>query len=80
MRQTEPSNGERPLFGAVTLAAQYFVWVPDARMSGLAPVLSIAVGLLQAAAGAITGPRLVDATRTPTPLRAGLLGAGTSLP
>jgi hypothetical protein len=66
-------------FGVVTLAVQYFAWLPNARMSGLAPVLTLVAGLLHAAAGAITGPRLMDASRTRTPSQAALLGAGTSL-
>jgi hypothetical protein len=66
-------------FGTVTMAVQYFAWLPNARMSGLAPALTIAAGLAHALAGAITGPRLVDGTRTRTPSQAGLLGAGTSL-
>jgi hypothetical protein len=48
-------------------------------MSRLATVLTSAAGLLNAFAGAITGPRLLDATRTRTAGQAGLLGAGTSL-
>ena len=64
-------------FGAVTLAVQYFVWLPDARMSG--GTLTIAAGLAHALAGSITGRRLLDGTRTRTPSQAGLLGAGTSL-
>jgi len=64
-------------FGVVTLAVQHFVWLPDARMSRLA--LTAAAGLAHALAGAITGPRLLDGTRTRTAGQAGLLGAGTSL-
>jgi hypothetical protein len=74
-----PRTASAIAFGAVTLAVQYFAWVPDVRMSGLVPVLTIAAGLVHALAGAITGPRLVDGTRTRTPWQAGLLGAGTSL-
>jgi hypothetical protein len=66
-------------FGAVTLVVQYFAWLPNARMSGLAPALTVAVAVSHAIAGAITGPRLVDRTRTRTPSQAGLLGACTSL-
>jgi hypothetical protein len=66
-------------FGTVTLAVQHFLWVPDARMSGLAPALTVLAALVHAVAGAITGPRLVDRVRTRTPSQAGLLGAGTSL-
>jgi len=78
IRQSPRTAG--PLaFGAVTLAVQHFAWLPDARMSGLTPALTIAAGLAHALAGALTGPRLVDGTRTRTPSQAGLLGAGTSL-
>ena len=53
--------------GAVTLVVQYFAWLPNARMSGLAPALAVAVGLSHAIAGAVTGPCPVDRTRTRTP-------------
>ncbi len=66
-------------FGVSTLVVQYFVWRPDARMSGLAPALTLTVALCHAIAGAMTGPRLVDRTRTSTASRAGLVGAVTSL-
>ena len=66
-------------FGVTTLVVQHFVWRPDARMSGLAPALTLAVALCHALAGAMTGPRLVDGTRTSTASRAGLVGAVTSL-
>jgi hypothetical protein len=66
-------------FGTLALVVQHFVWYPDARMSGLAPVLTIMVALCHAIAGATTGPRLVDGTRTSTASRAALLGAATSL-
>ncbi|HEX5413358.1 MAG TPA: hypothetical protein VFZ27_16015 [Terriglobia bacterium] len=66
-------------FGGLTLVVQHFVWYPDARMRGLAPVLTIAVALCHAIFGAMTGPRLVDGARTSTPSRAAMLGAITSL-
>jgi hypothetical protein len=66
-------------FGVVTLAVQHFLWVSDARMSGLAPALTVLAALVHAIAGAITGPRLMDRARTRTASQAGLLGAGTSL-
>ena len=66
-------------FGSLTLVVQHFVWYPDARMSGLAPVLTLMVALCHAIAGAMTGPRLVDGIRTSTASRAALLGAATSL-
>lgn len=67
------------VFGTVALVVQHFIWVSSSRTNGLAPVLTMAVGLLHAVAGAITAPRLLDATRTRTPSQAGLLGAATSL-
>jgi hypothetical protein len=48
-------------------------------MSGMVPGLTIGAGLAHAVAGAIIGPRLIDATRTRASLHAALLGAGTSL-
>jgi hypothetical protein len=66
-------------FGSLTAAVTHFAWVPDARMRGAAPALTIAAGVVHALAGAVTGPRLVDRTRTQTSLQAWLLGAGTSL-
>lgn len=66
-------------FGTATMAVTHLAWVPDARMRGLAPMLTIAAGVAHGLAGAITGRRLVDCTRTPTAGHAGLVGAGTSL-
>ena len=61
------------------MAVQHFVWFPAARTSGLAPILTIGVGLVYAAAGAVTGPQLVDPTRTRGLPQAGMVGACTSL-
>lgn len=66
-------------FGVSTLVVQHFAWHADARMRGLAPALTLAMGLCHALAGAMTGPRLLDGTRTSTASRAGLVGAVTSL-
>jgi hypothetical protein len=41
--------------------------------------LTVAAGVAHALAGAITGRRLLDATRTQTSLQAALIGAATSL-
>jgi hypothetical protein len=65
-------------FGASTLGVQYFAWYHDARMSGLAPALTVTVALCHAIAGALTSPRLLDSTRTSTAARAALIGAETS--
>jgi hypothetical protein len=74
-----PRTAAAIAFGTVTMAVTHFAWLPNARMSGLAPVLTIAAGGAHALAAAITGRRLVDGTRTRTSLQAGLLGAATSL-
>jgi len=66
-------------FGSAAMAVTHLAWVPEARMNGLTPALTIAAGVTHGVAGAITGRRLVDSTRTPTSLHAGLVGAGTSL-
>src|SRR5690349_21015206 len=66
-------------FGGATMAVTHLAWVPAARMNGLTPALTIAAGVAHGFAGAITGRRLVDSTRTPTSVHAGLVGAGTSL-
>ena len=74
-----PRTGSAVAFGVMTLAVVHFAWIPDARMNGLTPYLTSAAGLAHALAGAITGPRLVDRTRTRNLSQAALLGAGTSL-
>ena len=66
-------------FGFSTSTLTHFAWYSDVRMNGMIPALTLGAGLAHAAAGALTGPRLIDRTRTPTSLQAGLLGAGTSL-
>ncbi|HKT12275.1 MAG TPA: hypothetical protein VJW77_10670 [Terriglobia bacterium] len=66
-------------FGISTLVLQHFAWHANARMRGLAPALTLTVGLCHAIAGAVTGPRLADGTRTSTASRACLVGAVTSL-
>lgn len=66
-------------FGASTTILTHFAWYPGARLSGLVPALTLAAGLAHALGGSITGPRLMDAERTRTPLQAALLGAATSL-
>lgn len=77
--RSRPRSASALMFGAVTMAVQYFAWIPEARLSGLAPALTIAAGLAHAIAAAITGPRLLDPKRTRTASQAGLLGACTSL-
>lgn len=74
-----PRTAAALAFGSVTMAVTHFAWVPDARMNGLVPALTIAAGVAHAVAGAITGRCLVDRTRTRTSLEAGLVGAGTSV-
>lgn len=74
-----PRSAPALAFGVLTAALTHFAWYPDARMSGMVPALTIGAGLAHGAAGAIIGPRLIDAARTRTALHAALLGAGTSL-
>ena len=74
-----PRTAAALAFGSVTMAVTHLAWYPNARMNGLAPALTIAAGVAHALAGAITGRRLVDGTRTRTSAEAGLVGAGTSL-
>jgi hypothetical protein len=66
-------------FGISTAALTHVAWYPDARMSGMVPALTLGAGLAHALAGAITGRRLVDRTRTHTSSHGALIGAGTSL-
>jgi len=61
------------------MAVTHFAWLPDARMSGLAPMLTIAAGAAHALAGAFTGRRLLDAARTHNAAQAAFVGAATSL-
>lgn len=60
------------------MAVMHLAWRPDARGVGLTPALTLAAGLAHAFAGVITGPRLLDGTRTRSVWHAGLIGAGTS--
>jgi len=62
-----PRTAAALAFGSVTMAVTHFAWVPDARMNGLVPALTIAAGVAHAVAGAITGRCLVDGSRTVRP-------------
>lgn len=66
-------------FGLSTALLTHFAWLPTTRFSGIAPALTLAAGLSHAISGAVTGPRLLDSSRTRTPAQAALLGAATSL-
>lgn len=77
--QRRPRLAAACAFGASTALLTHFAWYPQARMSGMIPALTLAAGLAHALGGAITGPRLVDRSRTRTALQAVVLGAGTSL-
>lgn len=66
-------------FGLSTALLTHFAWLPNARMSAIAPALTLAAGLAHAISGAVTGRRLLDSSRTRTPTQAALLGATTSL-
>ncbi|HYL36535.1 MAG TPA: hypothetical protein VEV17_11535 [Bryobacteraceae bacterium] len=74
-----PRTAAALAFGGATMAVTHLAWVPDARMNGAAPALTIAAGVAHALAGAITGRRLLDGTRTRSSLQAGAVGACTSL-
>ena len=75
----QPRLSAAVAFGSVTALVTHFSWVPDARMSGAAPILTLAAGGAHAVAGAITGRRLLDRTHTRTGTAACVLGAATSL-
>ncbi len=64
-------------FGSITMVVTHLAWIPNAGMSAMA--LTIAAGVAHALAGAITGRRLLDGTRTQTSSQAALTGAVTSL-
>jgi len=66
-------------FGISTGVLTHFAWYSTARLSGMVPGLTLAAGLAHAIGGSLTGPRIMDPTRTRTPLHAALLGAATSL-
>ena len=66
-------------FGTITAAAIHLSWESSARMSGFAPVWTLAIGVFHALAGAITGRRLIDRGRTRNGYDACLVGAVTSL-
>jgi hypothetical protein len=74
-----PCTAAAIAFGSATAAVAHFAWFPDVNMGGAAPVLTVATGVAHALAATITGPRLMDRTRTQTSLQACLIGAGTSL-
>lgn len=74
-----PRLADALAFGVSTATLTHFAWYPAARMSGMIAALTLDAGLAHAVAGALTGPRLIDATRTRTSSQAALLGAGTSL-
>lgn len=77
--RAHPRTAAALAFGSATTFVTHFAWVPDARSNGLIPVLTIAAGVAHVIAGAVTGRRLIDCTRTPTSAHAGVLGAATSL-
>jgi drug/metabolite transporter (DMT)-like permease len=72
-----PRTAAALAFGSMTIVVTHLAWIPNARMSGMA--LTIAAGVAHALAGAVTGRRLLDGTRTKTSLQAALVGAVTSL-
>ncbi len=72
-----PRSAAAIAFGGAALFVTHLAWVPDARMSHAA--LTIAAGLAHAIAGAFTGPRLLDTSRTRNPAQASWVGAATSV-
>lgn len=66
-----PRTAAALAFGSVTTPVTHLAWAPDARTNGVVPALTIAAGVAHALAGAITGRRLVDGTRTRTSPQAG---------
>ncbi|HEY6905051.1 MAG TPA: hypothetical protein VI216_12145 [Candidatus Acidoferrales bacterium] len=72
-----PRTAAALAFGSLTMVVTYLAWIPSARMSEMA--LTVAAGVAHALAGAITGRRLLDATRTQSSVQAGFVGALTSL-
>jgi hypothetical protein len=66
-------------FGGSTAALTHIAWHADARWSGAIPLITLGAGLAHCVAGAITGPRLLDTSRTRTSARAAVVGAQTSL-
>ncbi len=74
-----PRTSAALAFGGLTVVLTHFAWYPDARMNGAAPALTLAVGVVHAIAGSLTGGRLVDRSHTRTPFEACLLGGVTSL-
>jgi hypothetical protein len=74
-----PRSFSAVAFGITATIAMHLAWIGSAATSGLAPWLTIAAGAAHAAAGAITGRRLLDNFRTRSRLAAAFVGAGTSL-
>jgi hypothetical protein len=66
-------------FGGATALVTHFAWHADARLSGIAPALTVAAALAHAAGGSVTGARLLDPNRTRTTGQAAAVGAITSL-
>lgn len=74
-----PRSSAAATFAVTTAAVTHFAWVPAARFGGVAPAITLSVGLAHAAGGALVGARLVDASRTRTSLQAGVIGGCASL-
>jgi hypothetical protein len=74
-----PRTANAASLGAVTMVVTHLMWLSRARISGLAPVLTVGAGLTHALAAGITGPRLLDGVRTRSMSRAAMIGACTSL-
>jgi hypothetical protein len=66
-------------FGVAATLTTHFAWVPDARWSGITPMLTGAAGATHAITGVIVSTRLLDPRRTRTVIQAGLVGSAASL-
>ena len=66
-------------FGVAATLTAHFAWMPDARLSGRAPLVTLGAGLAHGASGAFIGRRLMDRARTRAASQAFALGAATSL-
>jgi hypothetical protein len=75
----QPRLSSALAFGGAATAVTFLSWRRDVRFSGVVPMLIIGAGLAHALAGAITGPRLVDPTRTRSAAQGACVGLLTSL-
>ena len=77
--RNRPRPSAAVAFAAATATVTHFAWIPDARLSGVVPMITLSAGLAHAVGGALVGARLVDPTRTRTASEACMLGGCASL-